>query len=64
MRIKSTWFSLQILFLFALSCKQQQPHSLFTEIPSAQSRIDFTNAIKEDKDYNILTYEYLYNGGV
>jgi len=49
--------------LFALSCKQQQSHGLFTEIPSAQSHIDFTNTIKEDKDYNILTYEYLYNGG-
>jgi len=36
---------------------------LFNEVPATQSGIFFRNDIKEDPDYNILTYEYLYNGG-
>jgi hypothetical protein len=32
-----------------------------TSLP--HSGINFTNKIQEDADYNILTYEYLYNGG-
>ncbi len=47
-----------------VSCRQDAaPDTLFTEVPAEQSHIDFSNTIKEDKDYNILTYEYLYNGG-
>ena len=30
---------------------------------SSQTNIHFRNDIKEDENYNILTYEYLYNGG-
>src|ERR1700688_1146852 len=44
------------------SCKQGDK-KLFTEVPSSHSNIKFKNEIKEDVDYNILTYEYLYNGG-
>ncbi|MDP9042359.1 MAG: CRTAC1 family protein, partial [Bacteroidota bacterium] len=32
-------------------------------MPSSLTGIDFRNDIKEDENYNILTYEYLYNGG-
>lgn len=58
---KKIWISLQMLYLLALSCKQE-PNTLFTEVAPSHSHIDFTNAIKEDKDYNVLTYEYIYNG--
>lgn len=44
------------------SCKHPDT-AMFTEIPASHSGINFTNNIKEDEDYNILTYEYLYNGG-
>ncbi len=56
--------SLAILLLSIcfLSCKQQQ-QKLFTEMPSSKTNIKFRNNVKEDEDYNILTYEYLYNGG-
>ena len=30
---------------------------------SSRTHIDFRNDIKEDENYNIPTYEYLYNGG-
>jgi len=50
--------------LLIISCSQ--PHdnnkTLFAAIPPSVSHIDFRNEIKEDEDYNILTYEYLYNG--
>lgn len=51
-----------------VSCKHDSNSAsggdvLFTEVPSSQSHIDFSNTIQEDRDYNILTYEYLYNGG-
>jgi len=61
-------FMIRVRFLpFALlliaSCSQ--PHdnkTRFVPIPATTSHIDFRNEIKEDEDYNILTYEYLYNG--
>lgn len=50
--------------LFFSSCKNsEQPDTLFTEIPSSQSNVSFRNDIQEDENYNIDTYEYLYNGG-
>lgn len=37
--------------------------TVFTEMPASKTHIDFRNDIKEDEDYNVLTYEYIYNGG-
>src|SRR5690349_693422 len=53
---------LAFLFIISASC-HRQPETVFTEVPSSYSHIYFRNDIKEDEDYNILTYEYLYNGG-
>lgn len=40
-----------------------QVNAKFTLIPPDQSGVNFTNRFKEDYTYNILTYEYMYNGG-
>ena len=48
-----------LIFLFSCSDKQ----SLFHEIKAEKSGLHFTNKIVEDKMINMLTYEYLYNGG-
>jgi hypothetical protein len=48
--------------LFLCSCRQQT-QKLFTELSSSQTGIDFRNDIVENESRNILTYEYLYNGG-
>ena len=48
--------------LLLTSCRHAAK-TMFTEIPSSHSGINFSNDIKEDEAYNILTYEYLYNGG-
>jgi enediyne biosynthesis protein E4 len=57
------WFAFFACIVF-LSCNEKKEAStLFTEIPASHSHIDFKNALEENEDYNIDTYEYLYNGG-
>ena len=52
-----------MIIVLLWSCNRpQRSDTLFTEMPSSITHIDFRNDIKEDEDYNILTYEYLYNG--
>ena len=46
--------------LYMQAC-QQDP--LFRAVPAEQSGIVFSNLIREDSNINMLTYEYLYNGG-
>ena len=55
------YFILSLIILFS-SC-HNETKTLFTEILPSHSHINFRNDIKENEDYNILTYEYLYNGG-
>jgi hypothetical protein len=60
------WLRILPASLFLLvSCGGSNPttSTLFTEIPAQTTHIDFRNDIKEDEDFNILNYEYLYNGG-
>ncbi|HSB91533.1 MAG TPA: VCBS repeat-containing protein [Flavitalea sp.] len=56
------WLTLGVFTLVSCSDKQESI-TLFTEIPSSQSKVLFRNEIQEDENYNIDTYEYLYNGG-
>jgi hypothetical protein len=58
------WLRILPFTLFSLvSCSRaKKSDTLFTEIPPSITHIDFRNDIHEDEDYNILTYEYLYNG--
>jgi len=54
--------SIFVAALFLLACKQKND-TLFTLLKSSETGINFTNTIEENNDLNILTYEYLYNGG-
>jgi enediyne biosynthesis protein E4 len=49
------------LCIFFLSCHSNE--TLFKEVPPEKSGIDFDNEIVEDERLNVLSYEYLYNGG-
>jgi hypothetical protein len=51
----------QVLFLLMLflSCKE---NLRFTALPPNQTGIEFENTLLEDEFFNILTYEYFYNG--
>src|SRR6266498_623229 len=58
--------SRQFIFIFLpflfLSCKQKSK-SLFTLLDNNSTNIHFKNINAENEQINILTYEYLYNGG-
>ena len=50
-------------FCVVLAACEHRADTVFTALPASQTHIDFRNDIKEDENFNILTYEYLYNGG-
>ncbi|HZY77974.1 MAG TPA: VCBS repeat-containing protein [Cyclobacteriaceae bacterium] len=54
-----------VVFLTAcvLSCKESTPDTMFQLLSSEDTGIDFNNQIQESDSFNILTYEYIYNGG-
>ncbi len=54
------FFSISLLFFF--QCRQKQ-ETLFELKSPAKTGIDFVNTITETDSFNILTYEYIYNGG-
>ncbi|MGC4037555.1 MAG: VCBS repeat-containing protein [Chitinophagaceae bacterium] len=64
---QSFFFTLVIIFscsLLFVSCSdKKESQLLFTEVSSDHSNVHFKNELKETEDYNIDTYEYLYNGG-
>jgi len=62
MKTKLTTYYSLLLFVAGTGC-QQSANTLFKNIPSSHTGIGFENKINEDIDFNILTYEYLYNGG-
>jgi enediyne biosynthesis protein E4 len=47
--------------LFA--CQTQEKETLFRLVPSSHSQVDFNNSIVETDSFNILTEEYIFNGG-
>lgn len=53
---------LLLIGITAISC-QKEKVKLFTMIPSDSSGIDFNNKIVETDSFNILTSEYIFNGG-
>lgn len=50
------------IFVCASSC-DQKPRTLFQLLPASRTGIDFVNTIEESDTFNILTEEYIYNGG-
>jgi len=61
MRIIS-YFSIILAAICILSCNEQKP-TLFQIVPSNESGITFNNKIVETDSFNILTSEYIFNGG-
>ena len=50
-----------LLLFLAINSQAQAP--LFQLLSSKQTGITFNNIINEDENLNVLSYEYLYNGG-
>jgi hypothetical protein len=56
-------FSIVIPGVLFFSCAQQEKHTLFDLKSPDETGVDFNNKIFESDSFNILTYEYIYNGG-
>ncbi|WP_035335495.1 VCBS repeat-containing protein [Dokdonia sp. PRO95] len=59
-----------VLPLLLLSCDEQssptqksESDTLFTEMPSDSTGVNFINSIKNESDFNIFKYRNFYNGG-
>ncbi|PCJ98000.1 MAG: hypothetical protein COA50_03460 [Flavobacteriaceae bacterium] len=59
--MKKTYYLLCVLVVFVSCMKDQE--KLFKQIPSDLSGIKFNNLIVETDSVNILTEEYIFNGG-
>lgn len=59
--IRRFYFILLLSVIFLGACKKKK--SLFREVKGDKSGIHFNNEIKEDRELNVLYYEYIYNGG-
>lgn len=58
-----TWFIIFLMLLLKGATAQLKEQPLFELIPAKTSGINFQNDIKETEEFNVLAYEYLYNGG-
>ncbi|MGX1928567.1 VCBS repeat-containing protein [Flagellimonas sp. 2504JD4-2] len=56
-------FTLFLLLISLLSCKETQPETMFTQLESRTTGVDFVNRLQETEQFNVLEYGYLYNGG-
>lgn len=59
MKVKLLLYLFWIVFL---SCQPKQ-ETLFSLLPSSQTGVKFQNTIKENEDFNLIDYYYVYNGG-
>ncbi len=57
---KRSRYIIFLVSIFTLSCKEK---TLFTQLSSQDTGISFANRIAENDTLNILTFEYVYNGG-
>lgn len=55
-------FILFISFTMLLTACNEPASTLFAKLKSQQTGIDFENKVEENESFNIMTYEYLYNG--
>ncbi len=52
------------LLLVAIACQPEKEHSgLFTPLPATRTGVTFTNRLEASYAFNILEYNYFYNGG-
>ncbi|MBX2896213.1 MAG: VCBS repeat-containing protein [Cyclobacteriaceae bacterium] len=62
--MKTAAISTIVLFvLCVVACKEKKEDTLFKLLDEDFTGIDFNNKIFESDSFNILTYEYIYNGG-
>lgn len=50
-------------WLLLVSCEQEDPNALFTELSPNKTGVKFKNLVGESEEFNVLTYGYFYQGG-
>ena len=60
---KNLWLPLTGMLLTIHSCSEKEEQKLFEQVSASTSGIQFSNNIKPEFDFNILDYNYFYNGG-
>ena len=61
--VNKNYVFIALASLLVTSCSKKQEDTLFSKIPSNHSGITFNNQIVETDSFNILTSEYIFNGG-
>lgn len=56
-------YFLIVLFLIGLTSCSEKKEPMFKLLDVSKTKIDFENTITETDDFNILTNEYIFNGG-
>ncbi len=55
-------FLIPCVFTFVSGCGSREDDPLFKLLPSAETNITFQNTLTESDSFNVLTFEYIYNG--
>ena len=55
--------SIGLLILTISGCSSPENDKLFQLIPSSKTNVTFNNLLTETDSFNVLTFEYIYNGG-
>ncbi len=55
--------SIVALIFLVFCCKPPGKNKLFQLMPSSATNITFNNLLTESDSFNVLTFEYIYNGG-
>src|SRR5687767_1779123 len=51
------------LVLSMAACNSPDKEKMFQLLPSTKTNVTFNNQLTETDSFNILTFEYIYNGG-
>ncbi len=62
MQTSIRFLSIIVVFLF-ISCTQEDNSKMFTLLSPKTTGVTFKNVLQETKEFNVLEYSYLYNGG-
>lgn len=57
------FFKIVLLLVCCTYSCTEDSSTLFTEVSSSSSNIQFKNLLRESEDFNVLTFGYFYNGG-
>lgn len=61
--MNKSYILIALTSLLILSCSKKKEDTLFSKVSSKHSDITFNNQIVETDSFNILTSEYIFNGG-